>query len=166
MQNQAVIAALQARPVPPDLQCYLSQETADAIAQNIAVVGLASQIASPTGVAVPVTNNTGQTALNLAQTLQTQVQALQAERTPKRIVAQNQGIPSGNSDVPYTFSPALPDTNYEIRAFFIATAGHVTIPKWRVLSGSISTTGFTLIFDDVPAACLVTVVAESNIAIV
>lgn len=159
--NQAVIASLLARPVPPEAQCDLPQETANAIAQYITVVGLASQIASPTGVSTPVTNNVGQQALTLAQSLQETIQALQAQTIRRRIVASDTGVSAGNSKTPFTFGPPMPDTNYIVNVMFTTDVGHVTIPTWRVQKTTKTTTGFTLILDNVPADALITVTVEA-----
>jgi hypothetical protein len=160
--NQAITASLLARPVPPELQCVLPQATADAIAETIQVVGLASQITSGNGVSVPITNNTGQQALTLAQNLQTIVQELQTKTLQRRVVVDGQGIPAGNSNTPFTFSPAMPDTNYIILVEFIAGAGHATIPTWRTRSQTKTTTGFTLLLDNIPAECLISIVIEER----
>lgn len=158
--NQATIASLLARPVPPELQCVLPQATADAIAEIMQVVGLASQIQAPSGVSVPVTNNTGQQALTLAQSLQTLIQELQAKTIQRRVVAADTSVAAGNSKTAYTFSPAMPDTNYIIHVMFTTDVGHVTIPTWRLQATTKTTTSFTLILDNVPAAALITVVVE------
>lgn len=160
--NQSVIASLLARPIPPEDQCHLPPETAAAIQRNIAVVGLASQIASPTGVGVPITNNTGQQALTLAQNNATLIAELQAKTIQRRVVASNSGVPAGNSNTPFTFTPAMPDTNYHPIVSFTTGAGHVTIPTWRMRAGTQTTTGFTLLLDNVPADALITVVVEET----
>lgn len=157
--NQAVVATLNSRPVPLDLQCVLPQATADAIAQVMQVVGLASQIASPQGV-TPITNNVGQQALSLAQSLQQITQTLQGQVVQRRLVALRTSVPSGNAQVPYQFSPAMPTDSYEVRVMFTTAAGHTAAPKWRMLDGSQTTNSFTLLFDDLPAATLTTVVVE------
>lgn len=154
-----MVATLESRPVPLDLQCVIPQALADAIPQVVKVVGLASQIASPTGV-TPVTNNTGQQALNLAKSLEVSVAELQANVIQRRVVATKSAAPAGNAVIPYSFSPAMPSASYLFHVNFMAAAGHVTIPKWRVLEGSQTTTSFSLIFDDLPAAILITVVVE------
>jgi hypothetical protein len=164
--NQATIASLLARPVPPELQCVLPQETADAIAEIMQVVGLASQITSGSGVAVPITNNTGQQALTLAQSLQVIVAELQTKTLQRRVVVDGQGIPAGNSNTPFTFTPAMPDTNYIILVEFIAGAGHVTIPTWRTRAGTKTSTGFTLLLDNVPADCIISIVIEERRSII
>lgn len=157
--NQAQVASLIARPVPADLQCVIPQELADAIPQVIQVGGLASQISSPTGV-TPVTNNTGQQALTLAQSLQTRINTLESERVQRRVVAQRAAAPTGNAEVPYTFNPAMPTAGYIVHLNFSAASGHVTIPKWRIKEGTQTTNSFTIIYDDLPAAVLITIVVE------
>lgn len=140
----------------------MPQELADAIAQYVRVVGLASQIASPTGV-TPVTNNVGQQALLLAQQIQTDLTALQAKTVSRRSVVVYQNIPSGDSLQDFVFTPAMPDAAYQV---YVEIGGSATHPStyygWRLVRDSKTTTGFQLSFDNMPNNSVISVSIEAN----
>lgn len=160
MTNQATIGVLESRPVPPDLQCDLPQRTADAIAKVMRIAGLASQVASPTGV-TPVTNNIGQQALQLAQELQETVRTLTANQVQRRVVALRANIPSGDSVQSFVISPVMPSENYEVRLTYFGAATHPSAHYgWRVVAGSQSQNGFQITFDNVPVGTQATVIVE------
>jgi hypothetical protein len=162
MVNQATIAALESRPVPPDLQCYLRQETADAIAKTIRVTGLASQIASPSGVTQPVTNNISQQALDLAQENQERINTLEGNQSQKRIVAVRNNVPQGDSIQAYAISPAMPNDQYEVRVTLYGSSSHPTnYYSWRVQGDTVTANGFSVVYDNIPQGTLATVIVES-----
>lgn len=166
MTNQATIATLESRIIPPESQCDLPQATADAIAKHIRVVGLASQIASPSGVTTPVTNNVGQQALTLAQGNAEKITTLEGNVAHKRVVAYRNNVPQGDSVQPYAISPAMPDSNYEVRVSFYGGSTHPTnIYGWRILDGSVQSNQFSIVYDNVPASTLVTVIVEQNLSV-
>lgn len=160
--NQAQIAVLESRPVPPDLQCHLPQETADAIAQTIRVTGLASQIASPSGVTQPVTNNISQQALALAQENQTRLATVEGNQIERRVVANKNNVPSGDSVQAYAISPAMPTDQYEVRVMYYGASNHPSsYYGWRIVTGTQTVNGFSISYDKTPNNTLVTVVVEA-----
>jgi len=160
--NQAVVAALQADPVPSDRECVRSASDVVQLVQDfVKVVGLASQISSPTGVGTPVTNNTGQQALTLAQSLQTAVEELQGMVVQRRVVALRQNVPSGDSYQTFSISPPMPDTNYVVHLNYVGAATHpAAYYGWRVVTGTETTNSFQLSFENTPVNTTVTVWVE------
>jgi hypothetical protein len=158
--NQAAVAVLQSTPVPPDLQCVLPQATADAIASTITVVGLASQVQGAAGV-TPVTNNTGQQALTLAQANEQAIKVLQGKTLQRRILALRQNVVAGDSIQVYQISPEMPTSDYEVRVSFYGNTTHPSAYYgWRVVNGTQTVSQVSVSFDNAPADSVVTVVVE------
>ncbi len=160
--NQTTIAALESRPVPPDLLCIIPQALADALPQVIRVVGLASQVQGASGV-TPITNNTGQQALTLAQSNLVKIQALQEQVVERRLVAYRQNVNPGDSVQPFAISPAMPTDQYMISVMFEGPASHPSAYYgWRLVTGTQTTNSFSLSFDNISSSVLVTVLIEGT----
>jgi hypothetical protein len=161
MVNQAQIASLVARPVPPERECVTDLTSIVAGVVDFTYVGgLASQIASPTGV-TPVTNNIGQQALTLAQANLVQITALESKTVERRVVTRRTPVPTGDSIQSYAISPAMPSADYEVRVSIYGDTTHPTAYfGWRVVSGTQEETSFDVSFENMKAGSLVTIVVE------
>lgn len=163
--NQTTISALESRTVPPDLACIIPQALADAIPQVVRVVGLASQVQGAAGV-TPITNNTGQQALTLAQSNLVKIQALQDQVVERRLVAYRQNVNPGDSVQPFAMSPGMPSEQYMIHVMLEGPATHpAAYYGWRLVSGTQTATSFSLSFDNIGASTLVTVLVESTLTV-
>lgn len=160
--NQAVVASLLADTPPADRKCIRDADDVVQIVQDyVRVVGLASQVSSPSGVGTPVTNNTGQQALLLAQSLQASITELQGMVVQRRVVATQQNVPSGDSYQTFTISPEMPDSSYVVHLNYVGAATHpAAYFGWRVVAGSQATNQFQLSFENTPNATTVTVWIE------
>lgn len=160
MTNQSTVAALESRTVPSDLACVIPQELADAIPQVIRVAGLASQVQGAAGV-TPITNNTGQQALQLAQANLLLIQDLQSKVVERRQVAYRQNVNPGDTVQPFSISPAMPSDFYFIYVMLEGAATHpAAYYGWRLVSGTQTASSFSLSFDNAPTGTLVTVMVE------
>lgn len=163
--NQTTIAALESRTVPPDLLCIAPQALVDALPQLLRVVGLASQVQGAAGV-TPITNNTGQQALTLAQSNLVKIQALQNQIVERRLVAYRQNVNAGDTVQPFAISPPMPSEQYMI---YVMLEGAATHPSayygWRLVTGTQTVSGFTLSFDNAPSGTLATVIVEGTLTV-
>lgn len=160
--NQAVVASLQADPVPTDRECVLTATDVVQLVQDfVRVVGLASQVSSPEGVGTPITNNTGQQALLLAQSLQASITELQGMVVERRVIALRQNVPSGDSYQTFSISPVMPDESYVVHLNYVGAATHpAAYFGWRLVAGSQTTNQFQLSFENTPNNTTVTVWIE------
>jgi hypothetical protein len=160
MVNQAVVASLSASPVDPADLCHLPQETADLIARYLRVVGLASQVASGSGV-TPVTNNLAQQAFSLATANSSAINALQAKTLQRRVVVTRQALPPGDALQQYVITPAMPSQDYEVRVEYNGTTTHpAAYYNWHVVTGTKTETQFQLAYENSPANFSTTVIVE------
>lgn len=161
MVNQAQIASLIARPVPPERECVTDLTSIVAgVVDFTYVAGLASQIASPTGV-TPVTNNVGQQALTLAQANLVQITALENKTVERRVATRRTPIPVGDSIVTYSIDPPMPSADYEVRVSYYGDSTHPSsYYGWRVVSGTQEESSFDVSFENSKAGMLVTIVVE------
>lgn len=160
--NSSTIAALSAQPVPIDRECPRTGTDIVKLVQDfVAVVGLASQVQTAPGVSTPVTNNLGAQALALANEVKATLENLQGNFLNRRVVATRQNVPAGDSTQTFTIDPAMPSSDYEVRLFFTGPATHPSAYYgWRVVSGSQTTTGVQISFDNAHNNMVCTVVVE------
>jgi hypothetical protein len=160
MVNQSQVAVLESRPVPPDMQCILPQELADAIARFVKVSGLANQITSGAGVTTPLTNNVAQQALTLAQGIQESVNKLITDTPQRRVITIRQNVPAGDSVQPFAISPDMPSGDYEVRIQLYGPEAGAGSYGWKIVTGSATTNTFSVQFNDMPASTSATVIVE------
>ena len=146
--NTSITASLVGNTVPPDRDCVRNlQDVINGVVDFITVLvnGSAGDPTSPN-------NSIANQALNVANTALAGVQALQAGAKERRTSGLF-SIPTGDSETPFVFGPAMPDTEYDI--FLTLYAGASAHPAayygFRILESSIATNGFTLLFDNIPA---------------
>lgn len=157
--NSTVIASLEAQPVPEDMLCVRDlQDIVDRLPSVLRVVGLASQSAG----SAFTTNNTASQALETANAAQAQVQALAGQIPQRRFTdpATPVALAAGDSVVPFTWTPALPDTNYEVRCCVFGPAASGASYCWHVQDASRTTSSVSVRFSNVPAGRSVIFIAE------
>lgn len=144
--NTQVTAALQAQNVPPDRECVQNlTEVIQGVVDFVSIVTTAGETpGSPT-------DSIAQQALQVANVaLATANQALAA--TPNK---RSSGVPllisSGDSTLNISWSPAFPNTNYEVRGTYFGTNVPVAaFYAFRIVIGSQTVSGCTLRFDNTP----------------
>ncbi len=146
--NTEINTSLVAGSVPPDRNCPKSGQDVVNLVQDFVSVQSAASSGSPTNPGDSVAEqalNTANTALGAVQELQ----AAQKETRSSGLIP----ISSGDSNFTYSFTPPMPDTNYDIQVTYYAGAtGYIAAYYGnRVLESSITVNGFTLIFDNTPA---------------
>jgi hypothetical protein len=162
MLNSAVIASLEAQPVPPDQECRTESlsQIIEGVVQYVHVAGLASTI-SGDGFSTPITNNIGQQAFDKVVALEGKVEDLEEGVRERRIAARRVRLNPATSIVPLTWSPAMPSDDYEVR---ISVYGPSEAPSnafaYRIVSGTQTTTGITLVFTGIPDNSQFTAVIE------
>ena len=146
--NTAVTSAIQAQAVPPDRECVTNLTEILAGVQDFASV-VTVQGQTPGG----TDNSIAQQALQQsAIALSTAQQALAA--TPnKRTSGQPLAISTGDSTLAISWSPAMPDADYEVRGtYYGANVAAAAYYAFRVVDGSRTVNGCTIRFDNTPAS--------------
>jgi hypothetical protein len=145
--NTQQLAGLVAQPVPPDRECV----------RNLTEILLGVQDFMQVLVNVfqsgGSTDSVAQQALEVANAaLATAQQALAA--TPnRRTSGVPLAVPAGDSVMPISWSPAMPDADYEVRGTYYGTNVAVAaFYNFRVIDGSRTVNGCQIRFDNTPAA--------------
>lgn len=135
--------------VPSDQECQIS--TLSEIIQGV-VDFTTIQTTNPDGTPTPPDDSVAQLALSQANAALALAQSVQASQKETRS-SSPQAIPTGDSTTTFNWSPALPSTDYDISLTIYAGAvGHPSAYYgWRVLASSISTGGFSVLLDNIPA---------------
>lgn len=146
--NTEINLSLVAGTVPPDQNCPKNGQDVVNLVQNFVSVNGATSSGDPLNPG----DSIAEQALNTANTALAAVQGLQAAQKEVRssgIIT----IPTGDSQFTYSFTPAMPSTEFDINVIYYAgAAGYVAAYyNCRVLESSISVNGFTLILDNTPA---------------
>lgn len=146
--NTEINSSIVAGNVPADRNCPKNGQDVVDLVQDFCSI----QSSSSSGDVAPPNDSVAEQALNTANTALAAVQELQAAQREVRasgIIA----IPSGDSNFGYTFTPPMPDTNYDIQVtYYAGAAGFIAaFYNYRVLESSLSVNGFNLIFDNTPA---------------
>lgn len=146
--NTAITLSLVAGTVPPDRNCPKNGQEVVNLVQDFVAINAATS----TGETTNPNDSVAEQALNTANTALAAVQELQAAQKQVRtsgIIA----IPSGDSNFGFTFSPPMPDIEYDIAVtYYAGSAGFISaFYNYRVLESSLSVNGFNLIFDNTPA---------------
>lgn len=148
--NSQVNSSIVAGTVPPD-QCWRSpQEIVDGVAAYSSI-----QNATPESSGSGPSDSIAQQALNTANTALATANAVQAAQKEFRAI-NPQSVPDGDSSFVVTF-PEMPSVDYNISLTFYAGADAHPAAYYaaRVLSSSITTTGFTVLVDNAPANTLI-----------
>ena len=145
--NTAITSSIVAGSVPADRNCPKSGQDVVQLVQDFCSIQSATTAGEPTN----PTDSVAEQALNTANTALAAVQELQGQQKEVRssgIMA----IPSGDSNFSYSFTPAMPNTDYDISVtYYAGSAGFISaFYNYRVLESSISANGFNLIFDNTP----------------
>lgn len=146
--NTEITASIVAGTVPPDRNCPKNGQDVVNLVQDFCSI----QSSTSSGDTGSPNDSVAEQALNTANTALAGVQQLQAEQ--KQVVSSGlTSIPSGDSNFVYTFTPAMPDTNYNIQiTYYAGAAGFAsTFYGARVLESSLAANGFNILFDNTPA---------------
>lgn len=146
--NTEIISSIVAGTVPPDRNCPKDGNDVVQLVQDFCSI----QTGTSSGDGTNPNDSVAEQALNTANTALAGVQALQAQQ--KQV--QSSGlipIPSGDSNMPFTFTPPMPSTDFDIFLTFYAGASGFasTFYGWRILESSVTVNGFTVILDNIPA---------------
>lgn len=157
--NTEITASIVAGSVPPDRNCPKNGQDVVNLVQDFCSINDASS-SGDTG---NPNDSVAEQALNTANTALAGVQQLQAAQKQSR----SSGlipIPSGDSNFVYTFTPPMPDTDYDIFVtYYAGSAGFVgTFYGNRIQESSLSVNGFTIIFDNTPANTKASVVVTQR----
>jgi hypothetical protein len=144
--NTQVIAGLVAQNVPPDRECVRNGTEVLALVQDYMSVNV-NQAEINNG-----TDSVAQQALETANAaLATAQQALAA--TPnRRSSGEPIAMPTGDSVLPISWAPAMPDTNYEVRlTYYGANIAVAAYYAFRVVDGSRTVNSCQIRLDNTPA---------------
>jgi hypothetical protein len=155
--NTQITAALLGNNVPPDRECIRNATDVVAVVQDFVSVVLSNVEA--TGGA---TDSIAQQALQQsAVALATAQQALAAAPN-RRTSGEPLAVTAGDSTFNISWSPAMPDTNYEVRATYFGTNVAVaTFYAFRVVDGSRTVNGCQLRLDNTPSNTKLSWVVEA-----
>ena len=146
--NTAVTAALQAQSVPPDRECVRNGTEVLALVQDFVTV-----VSSTTDVSGGTDNSIAQQALQVANIALATAQAAVAATPNKRTSGEPLAVTAGDSTLNISWSPAMPDANYEVRGTYYGTNVAVAaFYNFRVIDGSRTVNGCQLRFDNTPAS--------------
>lgn len=148
--NTEINFSLVAGSVPPDRNCPKSGNDVVQLVQDFVSVNGATSSGDP----VSPGDSVAEQALNTANTALAAVQELQAAKLEERSSGSTLiPIPTAESPFAYSFTPPMPDTNYDI--FVTYYAGAAVFPgtyfNWEVLESSVTVNGFQLLFNNTPA---------------
>jgi hypothetical protein len=148
--NTAITAALDfPTPLPPDQDCPPNSmnDIIQKVVDNVTIV--ASDVENPQG----QTDSTAELALNAANNALQQVSAL-AGQIPARRSSGSNLIPlgAGGSLIPITWSPVMPNVNYEVNVTFFCPDDAAPAPPTivGVVTDSRTVSGCVLRFMYVP----------------
>jgi len=146
--NTQIVAALSWTDAPPDLACIPGDinELGPLLAQFLQVNSTTSEIDTTSQ------DSVAQQALQQsAVALSTAQQALAAAPN-KRTSDEPIAITSGDSTFNISWTPAMPDTNYEVRGtYYGANVAVAAYYNFRVIDGSRTVNGCQIRFDNTPA---------------
>jgi len=146
--NTQNTSAIEWHDVPPDLNCTSGDLNVlgARLAQFMTVVTVAGQTPGGTD------DSIAQQALEVANiALSTANQALAAAPN-KRTSGQPLAIATGDSTLNISWSPAMPDTDYEVRGtYYGANVAVAAYYNFRVIDGSRTVGGCQIRFDNTPA---------------
>jgi hypothetical protein len=144
--NTAITAALAPGTVPPDRQCVTNlQEIVDGVAAFTSV-----QV-TPTGQQGGTGGSEAAQALNVANTALALAHSVQASIPQRRSLSQPTALPTGESTMPISWTPEMPDENYAVQITLYGPATATTNWSYCVVDESRTKTGCQLRFTNIPA---------------
>lgn len=155
--NVSVTAALQGQTVPPDRECVRNgSEIVQLIQDFVTVVSSTSDVSGGTD------NSIAQQALQIANIALATAQAAVAATPNKRTSGEPIAVTVGDSTLNISWSPAMPDANYEVRGtYYGANVAVAAFYNFRVIDGSRTVNGCQLRFDNTPANTKFAWIAEA-----
>lgn len=160
--NTTIIASLEAQPVPADRECVKTgTEIVKLVQDHVTVNGIAS--GNIGGGLTNVTNNVAAQALSVANEAKTIAVTLQGEKKERRAATQRIPLPVGDSVLPISWSPVMPNTLYHPEVSLwgdnsaIAATGQ---PGYRFVTGSETTGSIQVNFGNIKAGMSFTWVVE------
>lgn len=158
--NSTIVAALVAAPVPPERECVSNlSEIIEGVVAFTTIDALAS---ASSGSPFPTTNNTAAQALATANSALEIANDTAAQVKQRRSSGTKISLPTGDSTAVISWSPEMPDTNYEVRVTLYGPDTHPSAYYgWRVVDGTQAVTSARLIFDNIPAGTSYAWVVES-----
>jgi hypothetical protein len=146
--NSSVLATLVAQPIPADLACYINANQLAAIAQCLAIYGLAALVGGP---GVVPTNNTASQALAIANQALTAANAAAANIPIMRGSTTPVPLVAGSNLAPISFTD-VGTSNYSLIITFVGPnadpGGHF---GYNIVSGSQTSTGCQIAFYSIPS---------------
>jgi hypothetical protein len=149
-QNETIALALEAQPIPEDRECVRNlSEIVKGVQDYVQVIGDGS---SQPGQIFPSAVVIAEKALATAEQAQKDVNNLAAKVPDRRTSGGLVSIPTGDSTLNISWSPALETTNYEVRVVFYgsATSAGDTF-AYRVVDGTQSDSGVSIRLLNIPA---------------
>jgi hypothetical protein len=144
--NVQVTSALVAQAVPADRECIPNLSTVIQGVVDFVTVASQTTESGSTG------DSIAQQALQVANTALAAAQAAQASIPQQRNSGTPVAIPTGDSAMPLTWSPAMPDTNYEVRGtYYGTTAFPASYFAFFVEDGSRTVNGCIIRLNNTPA---------------
>lgn len=145
--NTQISAALLANNVPPDRECIRNATDVVAVVQDFVSVAL-SNIQETGGSSDSIAQQAlEQSAVALA-TAQQALAAAPQKRTSGVAIA----ITSGDSSLNITWSPAMPDSDYEVRGTYYGTSAYpAAFFGFHVEDGTRTVNGCTIRLSNTPA---------------
>lgn len=145
--NTSVTGALVAQPVAPDRECVINGTQIIQLVQDFMQV-LISQGAQQGGDG----NSVADQALNVANTALALAQSVQ-NSLPQRRGLQGDPLPleAGPNSVPLTWTPPMPDTNYEVRVTFYGPNSGSANFSWWVIDSTRTVNGCNLRLVNIPS---------------
>ena len=146
--NTQIVAALEAHPAAPDQQCVPGNMTE--LAQRLAA--LLTVVSNTTEIDQQSTNSIAQQALETANIALATAQQATAAIPQTRSSGEPIALATGDSSMAISWSPAMPDTNYEVRGTYYGGSGYPTaFVSFHVEEGTRTVNGATLRFSNTPA---------------
>lgn len=148
MTNTQIVAALEAHPAAPDMECVPGDmtELAQRLASLLTVVSVTSEIDQQS------TNSIAQQALETANIALTTAQQAMAGIPQERSSGEPIAVTTGDSPLSISWTVPMPDTNYLVLGnFYGANAAAAQAYSFRIVDGSRTVNGCTLRLDNVPA---------------
>lgn len=145
--NTQVTAAIVAGAVPPDRECIRGGTDVVQLVQDFCSVA-----SNTTEIDSGSTNSIAQQALEQSGIALSTAQQALAAAPNRRSSGEPISIPTGDSAMALTWSPAMPDTNYEVRVTFYGTAAYpATAMGYHVEDGTRTVNGCTIRLNNIPA---------------
>lgn len=159
MTNSATILTLSGQPVPEDRECVRNlTEIIQGVQDFVVIDGLSSQVG---GSSLPNTNNTAAQALETAQEALALAEEVRDSRKERRSSATAVALPAGDSAQVISWTPALPNTLYNVSITFVGTAVYPSAYYgFHVVNGTQTTTSVQLRFNNIPSSWAFTYVVD------